>query len=169
MCKVLMMFFLHICNKWQVSLAETFGHVYAFNKRLVQEAGYEPESLFQAVRDYKWDYDMFLEIARKITKDTDGDGQYDIWGVALDCDGNEIWSNATGPIIQDESTGKWVANLRDPRILKSMEFMKNVSGDPQVQFPLEGEAVPSRGGQTEDMSPLLQPSALPLSDRSDHI
>jgi ABC-type glycerol-3-phosphate transport system substrate-binding protein len=125
----------------------SFGHVYAFNKRLVQEAGYEPESLFQAVRDYKWDYDMFLEIARKITKDTDGDGQYDIWGVALDCDGNEIWSNGTGPIIKDESTGKWVANLRDPRILKSMEFMKNVSGDPQVQFPLEGEAVPNRGGR----------------------
>ncbi len=114
----------------------SFGHVYTFNKRLVTEAGYNPSDLYQAVRDGKWTYDLFLEIARKITKDTDGDGKYDIWGVALDCDGNEIYSNGVGPIVQDES-GKWVANLSDPRLIKAMEFMNHVSGDPQVQLPID--------------------------------
>ncbi len=123
-----------------------FGHVYAFNKRLVTEAGYSPEQLFEAVYKYEWDYDMFLEIARKITKDLDGDGVYDIWGVALDCDGNEIWSNGTGPIVKDDATGKWMANLSDPKLIKAMEFMNKVTGDPQVQLPLEGgEVVLDRG------------------------
>ena len=124
----------------------SFGHLYAFNKRLVTEAGYTPDELYQAVRDGRWTYDLFLEIARKISKDTDGDGVNDIWGVALDCDGNEIWSNGSGPIIRDAS-GRWVANLNDPRVIKAMEFMNNISGDPQVQHPLEGEAVPNRSAR----------------------
>lgn len=122
-----------------------FGHVYAFNKRLVAEAGYDPAALFQAVRDGTWGYDMFLEIARKITKDLDGDGKYDIYGVALDTDGNEIWSNGTGPILWDEANGRWYSNLSDPKLIKSLEFMTGISGDPNVQFPLEGEAIPGRG------------------------
>ncbi|HHX71339.1 MAG TPA: extracellular solute-binding protein [Clostridiales bacterium] len=122
-----------------------FGHVYAFNKRLVAEAGYDPAALFQAVRDGKWEYDLFLEIARKITKDLDGDGKYDIWGVALDTDGNEIWSNGTGPILWDEANGRWYSNLSDPKLIKSLYFMTGISGDPNVQFPLEGEAIPGRG------------------------
>jgi ABC-type glycerol-3-phosphate transport system substrate-binding protein len=126
-----------------------FGHVYAFNKRLVSEAGYDPDALYQAVRDGKWDYDMFLEIARKVSEDTDGDGVNDIWGVALDCDGNEIWSNGTGPILQEEGTGRWYAELSDPKLIKSLEFMNHISGDPQVQIPLEGEAVPGRGGRRD--------------------
>ncbi len=125
----------------------SFGHVYAFNKRLVKEAGYDPEELFQAVRDYRWDYDMFIEIARKITKDLDGDGKYDIYGVALDTDGNEIWSNGTGPILYDEQTGKWYSDLSNPKLIKSLEFMTAISSDPNVQMPLQENATSDRGAR----------------------
>ena len=117
------------------------GHFYAFNKELTEAAGYPAETLFQAVRDGKWDYAMMLEIARKITKDSDNDGNFDIYGVALDCDGNEAWTNATGPIVYKD--GKWTANLLDPQLMPSLDFMYALS-QPDMTIPVIGDTA-SRG------------------------
>ena len=117
------------------------GHFYAFNKELCEAAGYPADTLFQAVRDGKWDYSMMLEIARKITDDTDGDGQYDIYGIALDCDGNEAWTNGTGPIVNKD--GKWVANLKDPQLMPALDFMYALS-QPDMTIPVIGDTA-SRG------------------------
>ncbi len=117
------------------------GHYYAFNKELCEAAGYPADTLFQAVRDGKWDYSMMLEIARKITKDTDADGVYDIYGIALDCDGNEAWTNGTGPIVNKD--GKWVANLLDPQLMPSLDFMYALS-QPDMTIPVIGDTA-SRG------------------------
>ena len=117
------------------------GHYYAFNKELCEAAGYPADTLFQAVRDGKWDYNMMLEIARKITKDTDADGVYDIYGIALDCDGNEAWTNGTGPIVNKD--GKWVANLLDPQLMPSLDFMYALS-QPDMTIPVIGDTA-SRG------------------------
>ena len=117
------------------------GHFYAFNKELTEAAGYPADTLFQAVRDGKWDYAMMVEVARKITKDTDADGTFDIYGVALDCDGNEAWTNATGPIVYKD--GKWTANLLDPQLMPSLDFMYAIS-QPDVTIPVIGDTA-SRG------------------------
>ncbi|MDD6262901.1 MAG: hypothetical protein PUA83_07460 [Clostridiales bacterium] len=117
----------------------SLGHFYAFNSTLVNEAGTPAADLYQAIRDFKWDYEMFLDIGAKITKDTDGDGTNDIWAVALDCDGNEAWTNGTGPIILDEN-GKWTANLTDPQLIEALDFMYALSG-PNYEFPVYGDTV----------------------------
>ena len=117
------------------------GHFYAFNKELTEAAGYPADTLFQAVRDGKWDYAMMLEVARKITKDTDADGNFDIYGIALDCDGNEAWTNATGPIVYKD--GKWTANLLDPQLMPSLDFMYALS-QPDMTIPVIGDTA-SRG------------------------
>ena len=122
------------------------GHFYAFNKELTEAAGYPADTLFQAVRDGKWDYAMMLEVARKITKDVDSDGNFDIYGVALDCDGNEAWTNATGPIVQRD--GKWVANLKDPQLMPSLDFMYAIS-QPDVTLPVINDTA-SRGKRRTD-------------------
>ena len=113
------------------------GHFYAFNKELCESAGYPAATLFQAVRDGEWDYDMMLEIARKISKDTDGDGVNDIWGIALTCAGNEAWTNGTGPIVFDEAQGKWVSNVMDPQLIPALQFMYDISQN-DVQTPVAG-------------------------------
>ncbi len=113
------------------------GHFYAFNPALTESVGYSAETLYEAVRNGEWNYDMMLEIARKITNDTDGDGVNDVWGIALDADGNEAWTNGTGPIVFDEAEGKWVANLSDPQLLESVQFMADISAD-DVQTPVAG-------------------------------
>ena len=113
------------------------GHFYAFNKELCESAGYPAETLYQAVRDGEWDYDMMLEVARKISKDTDGDGVNDIWGIALDTDGNEVWTNGAGPIVFDEAQGKWVSNVMDPQLIPALQFMYEISQN-DVQTPVAG-------------------------------
>ena len=113
------------------------GHFYAFNKELCANAGYPAETLYQAVRDGEWDYDMMLEVARKISRDTDGDGTNDVWGIALDCDGNEAWTNGTGPIVYDEAQGKWISNVTDPQLVPALQFMYDISGS-DVQTPVAG-------------------------------
>ncbi len=111
------------------------GHYYAFNRDLVEQAGYKSEDLFQAVRDGEWNYDMMLEIARKITSDTDADGITDIYGIALDADGNEAWTNGTGPIIFKD--GKWVSNVKDTQLIPALQFMYDISQS-DVQSPVAG-------------------------------
>ena len=111
----------------------SFGHYYAFNKELCEAVGYPADTLYQAVRDGEWDYEMMLEIGRKITKDTDGDGAYDIHGLALDCDGNEIWTNGVDFIRYDETAGKWIADCQNPQLMPALQFMADISaGDMEI-------------------------------------
>ena len=127
--------------------ATSLGHFYAFNETLVNEAGVSPEEMYAAIDAYEWDYEMMLDIGKKITKDTDGDGVYDIHAVALDTDGNEAWSNATGPIVLDEN-GKWVANLNDAQLMPSLEFMKAISEN-DMQVPVYGDTI-GRGDRRDN-------------------
>ena len=126
------------------------GHCYAFNKRLVEMAGYPPSVIFDAVRNGTWTYDFFLTIARACVKDPGGDGLTypvgdDIWGIALDGDGNEIWTNGTGPIVLDAPSGKYMANVSSPQLIRAMEFMYQVNGSGDLMVPEAHGSVPKRG------------------------
>ena len=63
--------------------AQYWGHAIAFNKRIVEEAGYKSDDIYQAVRDFKWDWDMFVEIAKAVSNDSDGNGVNDVDGYCL--------------------------------------------------------------------------------------
>lgn len=51
-----------------------------YNRDILKQAGVT-ESLEQLVRDKQWTFDKFEEIMKKCTKDTNGDGKTDIWGM----------------------------------------------------------------------------------------
>lgn len=48
-----------------------------FNKRLLKEAGIDPESIYTLQENMEWTWDKFEEICKQINKDTDGDGEID--------------------------------------------------------------------------------------------
>ncbi len=123
-----------------------FGHTYAFNKKIVADAGYSADAMYQMVYKYEWTYDKMIEIATKCTKDTDGNGMPDIWGVALDTDGNEIWTNGSGPIIYDSATKTYKANCLDSKVITSLEFMASLNQNGKLSPPFKGDgATTSRG------------------------
>jgi len=113
----------------------TFGHYYAFNKELCEAAGYTADQMYQSVRDGEWDYEMMLDIGRKTTADTDGDGVFDVHGLALDADGNEIWSNGIDFI--EYKDGKWISNAMHPQIMPALQFMADISQS-DMQIPVFG-------------------------------
>lgn len=125
-----------------------FGHTYVFNKRLVEAAGYSSDQLFQDCFDGNWTYDKFFEIAGKISADLDGDAKNDIWGIVLDADGNEIWSNGVGPIKLTETAA--TANLDDPQLIKAYEFMRGINAEnlmPLLVAKNPSDITPGRGAR----------------------
>lgn len=51
-----------------------------YNRDILKESGVE-EDLEQLVKDKQWTFDKFEEIAKKCTRDTNGDGTTDVWGL----------------------------------------------------------------------------------------
>jgi multiple sugar transport system substrate-binding protein len=125
----------------------TDGDLYAFPFRWVVGTLFYNKDLFdEAGVDYPtedWTYDDVLEAAKKLTKDTDGDGDIDQWGflalndhVALDA---VIKSNG-GQVLNDEYNK---CMLEEPAALESIQWtvdlihVHGVSPSPDVAAGFE--------------------------------
>lgn len=80
-------------DKWKngvIDLMEKDGHIYGmsgesvepkggmyFNKRLLKEAGIDPESIYKLQEDGEWTWEKFEEICKQVQADTDNDGVID--------------------------------------------------------------------------------------------
>jgi len=51
-----------------------------YNKKMFQELGIEPPT----DPDEAWTWEQVVEVAKKLTKDLDGDGEPDIWGIIVE-------------------------------------------------------------------------------------
>lgn len=52
-----------------------------FNKRLLEEAGVDPESIYNMQADGTWNWDAFNSLCEKLTRDTDNDGVIDTYAM----------------------------------------------------------------------------------------
>ena len=52
-----------------------------FNKRVLTEAGIDPETIYDAQADGTWTWDMLLDLCSKVQRDIDNDGVNDIFGM----------------------------------------------------------------------------------------
>lgn len=101
------------------------GWVCFFNKDLVKAAGVS--DLFQVVRDGDWTWDFFYELAGKITKDTNGDGINDQFGLATGYlgYGEEVQLNDAS--IVEWKDGKLVSTIDTPKALETYEFLRKIA------------------------------------------
>ena len=82
--------------KWNQGVLEATrfkGHVFGmavghepgagifFNKRLLQEAGYDQDALYDFQKNGTWTWSKFEEVLNACTRDIDGDGEIDTWGM----------------------------------------------------------------------------------------
>lgn len=51
-----------------------------FNKRLIRDAGYNPDDLYTWQENYTWTWDKFAEVSDAVQRDIDNDGVIDIYG-----------------------------------------------------------------------------------------
>lgn len=119
--------------------AQYWGHAIAFNKRIVEEAGYKSDDIYQAVRDFKWDWDMFVEIAKAVSNDSDGNGVNDVDGYCLmPNELVEVYSNGVGFVYEGDD-GKWKAGAATPQLITAAEFYYKCYTDADISLqPTEG-------------------------------
>ncbi len=114
---------------WGLQVASRYvavpsGYFVTFNKELVASAG--DYDLYQLTRDKKWTWDVYRDIALKVTKDTDGDGQNDVWGTGATAWGNEAISNGV-QFIGQNAQGKWVCTINTPEGIRALQFLYDMN------------------------------------------
>lgn len=87
-----------------------------------------------------WTWDQFLDAAKKLTMDTDGDGTPNIYGLGTEASiirlAPFIWQN--GGKLMDDEANPTKMTLTDPASLQAIEFFMNLSNKHKV-VPTEAE------------------------------
>ncbi len=120
-------------HKWGVNCASKFvpvttGYFVMFNKKIIyNDTNYT--DLYKLVRENKWTWDVYLEIAQACTKDLDGDGNIDQWGTGATAWGNEVTTNDID-FVGPDSTGKWVFLINSQKGIDALNFLlkENTTG-----------------------------------------
>lgn len=113
-----------------------------FNRSMLKREGLEdPQEL---AKKGEWTWDKYLEMAKKATKDTNGDGATDQWGIVSYAPvqaRQAVYSNA-GSII-DYKDGKLQFTLGEPNAMEALRFLGELYTTHKV-------AMPNRNGNFED-------------------
>ena len=95
-----------------------------FNKDVLKKAGIDPDSIYDLQKKGKWTWDKFEELMAKCQRDTDGDGEDDIYGLTL----NEsymtkmaVLSNG-GSYVSKDKNGKFVYNLESKETVEALKW-----------------------------------------------
>ena len=144
-------------EKWNGSVAQFMsknGNVYGinvgkseprtlvyFNKRLLNEAGIDPESLYDMQADGTWTWDVFVDMIAKITRDVDNDGITDIYGLT----GNSnylyqmgVFSNG-GSYFKFNDEGKLEIAINSNEAMEGLKWAKDLWMDYGFKMPDDGE------------------------------
>jgi hypothetical protein len=97
-----------------------------FNKRLLKEAGYDPDYPYDLQKAGTWTWEKFAEICKKVTQDKNNDGKIDIYGHAgLDITA-VVTSNGGQYIDFDTATGKFVNATTRPEWAEAFNYNKSL-------------------------------------------
>ncbi len=72
-----------------------------------------------------WDWNAVLEIAKKTTLDTDGDGTIDQWGLGM-TNTMDVHTQTGVPLVEILDDGNMKLNLRDPKIEEAANFYSSL-------------------------------------------
>ncbi len=107
--------------------SEPRGCLY-FNKRVLEEAGIEWNDIYDLQAEGKWTWAVFEEMLAKITKDTDNDGVYDIYGMLGSGDDAyvlSVFSNG-GCFFDFDENGKLYPAMNSNETLEALTWFKDI-------------------------------------------
>jgi hypothetical protein len=140
-------------NKTDLELMTKDGKVYGvvsgvseprqclyFNKRVLEDAGIEWETIYDMQRDGTWTFDAFQELLAKIQKDTDSDGTPDIYGMTgsnVDMYRVAVFNNG-GSFFDYDENGKLVITAGSDNTLEALAWAKDIWNTYGYQQPADG-------------------------------
>lgn len=113
-----------------------FGLIY--NKSLVQKLGLEDP--YELQKNGQWTWEKFREFMKNATKDTNGDGKTDVWGLTGGWDKmNRITENfmyANKGSVTTEENGQLKFDLNNPNSIEALQFISDLYNvDKTVETP----------------------------------
>lgn len=110
--------------------ASTYGYPYGsiggvfVNTTLLNQN--KQEDVEKLYKNGDWTWDKFRQIAINVTRDTNGDGITDIWGIVADTQivGFAITSNAKGTVIREN--GKYVVGMANENGLEALTWVQQL-------------------------------------------
>lgn len=99
-----------------------------FNKRVLEDAGIDPQSIYDMQDAGTWTWDAWIKMLDTITRDIDNDGTIDIYGCGEnygDLISGFVFSNG-GTYVNYDSDGKFRIALEDPNVLEGLNMAKEV-------------------------------------------
>lgn len=94
-----------------------------FNKSILREAGIDPDDIYKWQESGEWTWDKFEELCEKITRDTDGDGENDVWalnGVSVNFYTSAVYSNDADFIGKED--GKYVNGVASKKTQEALNW-----------------------------------------------
>lgn len=95
-----------------------------FNKRLLEDAGIDPDSLYTLVEEDAWTWDAFEDMLAQCQRDTDNDGVVDIYGMAAfqsDLYLAAVFSNG-GSFFDVDADGNFIITATEPEAVDALNY-----------------------------------------------
>ncbi|MDQ0059290.1 ABC transporter substrate-binding protein [Paenibacillus harenae] len=139
--------------KWPAGLKQhgmVNGKMYGFTSNINNASGiYYNKTLFEReglpdphelIAQDKWNWDAFLDIAKRATKDTNGDGVIDQWGLTnIASNLSRILIHSNDSAIIQQKDGKHVYAYDDPNLLEALRFFSDLFNVHKVVAPNKNE------------------------------
>lgn len=112
-----------------------------FNKRLLTEAGIDPQSIYDMQEAGTWTWDAFEDLCKKTTRDVDNDGVIDVYGTVMfssDFYGDCVASNDADFFAKDAS-GNYVNKSMSAETLAALNWGYNILQNYDYPDPTNGE------------------------------
>lgn len=111
------------------ALASQMPYVLFYNKTLFKEQGVKDPGQYYAEGD--WNYDNFVKAAKEMTKDTNGDGKTDQWGVNLPGIPTYVFASNGGEVATMNDDGTYTAVWNSKNNAAVMNMMQQLYHDNQ--------------------------------------
>ncbi|ONI45384.1 hypothetical protein AN642_01630 [Epulopiscium sp. SCG-B10WGA-EpuloA2] len=96
-----------------------------FNKRLFEEAGLDPDLLYDLQASGEWTWDKFMEVSDSLTQDTDNDGVNDTYAIIMNAASFAeavVFSN-DGEYVGKDEEGNYFNGLESPETVAALEWV----------------------------------------------
>lgn len=103
--------------------SEPRGGLY-FNKAVLKDAGVDPESIYDMQANGTWTWDAWVDIMEKVQRDTDNDGQDDVYGCVQNNGGMVyqcVRSNG-GALVSKTASGEYELTADSDAVKEGLHF-----------------------------------------------
>ena len=111
-----------------------------FNKRVLEEAGIDWNTIYDMQADGTWTWEAFEDMLKTIQKDTDNDGVIDIYGMTgsnVDMYRVAVFNNG-GTFFDYDADGKLVITAGSDNTLEALAWAKDIWNTYGYQQPADG-------------------------------